>query len=332
MVEIFRYVGIGHEEEFGTPVEGALFFDPASGTLDTPAGYENEVSGGMGRMNRRKMPGFYSPTGNVTLDVDINTLSYFLRGALDGYVFTSGGGAPAHNKHEFYGGNDNVLESWTMRLGKDVFEHVFQGCMINTFKLSVADKLASASVDILAQKDSKATLKTYSDIQSYIPEAYPLAFYNITAEVNGAGVSADVRSVDLTISNNLGRDSGRSIGSMYPATFKCGQRSVDVVMQMQFDDLTYLELFWGGETGPACTGSTQFPILLDYDNDEYGELGVSLPNCRLVSAPIQPRGKDTVYQTITCRAMLAEDVVLAYASTVDTDILCTLLNSETTLA
>jgi hypothetical protein len=188
-------------------------------------------------------------------------------------------------------------------------------------------------VDLFGAQDDTDTLKTYSDIQALIPTQYPMAFYNVTAEVNSSDVSAICRSVDLTIANTLGRDSGRSIGSMFPATFKASNRVVDVVMQLQFEDLTHQTLFWGDAGGPDCGGSTPFPLTLDFDGDTDGELIVDMPNAMMVSAPQQPRGRDPLYQTITCRAMLAEDVLLNDAiTTVDTDILCTLQNNLATLA
>lgn len=329
MVNIFRYVGIGHETTFGVEAAATIYLDPSSCTLDSPAGYEILIEGGMGRSVTRKRPGFYSTGGSIEYPVDINSVGYMMRGAFDQYTFTSG--SPG-NTHEFYGGNTNELDSWTYRVGKDVHEHIFMGCSVNSLRLNVDSGLATASVDLYGAQDDTTTLKTYSAIQSLIPTEYPLAFYDVTATINSVDTSAKCKTVSWTCSNNLGKDSGRSIGSMYPATFKAGNRVIETQLSLQFDDLTHQTLFWGDDGGPSCSGSTLFPLTLTFDGGDSGEMEISMPNCVMTSIPTQPRGRDALYQTITCRALLKEDVALADASTVDTDCLVTLVNAGATLA
>lgn len=329
MVNIFRYVGIGKESTFGTAVAGTIYLDPTACTLDSPQGYEVLVEGGMGRMRSQKRPGFYVCGGAIECPLDVNTIGYMMRGALDQYAFTSGS---PNNTHEFYGGNTNTLSSYTYRVGKDTHEHIFDGCTVNGLRLNFSDGLVGAAVDLFARKDSTTTLKSYSDFSSLIPSSYPLMFHEVTATINSVDTSADVRSGSLSITNNLVRDSGRSIGSMFPSTFKAANRVVECSLELQFDDLTHQTLFWGDEDGPVCTGSTLFPLVLEFDGGDYGEMIIGLPNCVMTAAPQQPRGKDVLYQTITCAALQDTSVALADASTVSTDILVTVLNSGATLA
>ena len=329
MANIFRYVGIGKETTFGGAVDGTIFLDPSSCSLDSPQNPEIVVEGGMGRMAARKRPGFYACSGGVTYPVDINSMGYLMRGALDQYAFTAG---DPNNTHEFYGGNLNVLPSWTYRLGKDVHEQYFTGCMINSLKLSVSDNLATASVDLLGRRDYSTTLKDYSQFADLIPTAYPLAFYDVTATVNDVDSSAICRSAEISINNNLGKDSGRGLGSMHPATFKAGTRLVEITMELQFDDLKHQTLFWGSADGPSCDGSTLFPLCLEFDGGTDGEMEMSMPNCMMNSITTQPSGREVLYQSVICTALMAEDVALADASTVNTDILVTLLNAGATLA
>lgn len=327
MVNIFRYVGIGKETDFGNAVDGTIFLDPESSTLDAPSAPEILIEGGMGRMTARKRPGFYSCAGNIVYPVDINSIGYLLRGALDQYMYTV-----SDLLHEFWGENENQLTSWTYHLGKDVAEFVYDGCMINSLDLSVEGNLARATVGLFARKDTPAELKNYSDFSALIPTAYPLAFYNVTAMINDVESSAICRSTRLTINNNLNRESGRSLASMYPATFRCGARVTECQLELQFNDLKHNDLFWGGAEGPSCDGSTPFPLKLNFDGGDDGDMEIQMPNCTMTSIPTQPRGRDTLYQTITCRALLAPGVVLHDESTVDTEIYVVLANEGGTLA
>jgi Phage tail tube protein len=327
MTNTFRYVGIGKEVAFGTAVAGSVFLEQSSCTLDHPANSEILIGGGLGRMISRKRPGFYSCAGGIDYDIDVSSIGYLWRGVLDQYQYTLG-----EKLHEFYGGNSNELTSWTYRVGKDVKEFVYDGCTVNTLDLSVSGGLVSASVGLFARKDTPATIQSYSAFSSYIPTAYPLAFYEVTAEVNSSDVSADCTGLKLTVNNNLKRESGRALGSMYPSGFKAGDRVVEAQITLQFEDMDMMNLFWGDSGGPDCNGSDLFPLLLNFDGGDYGEMVISLPNCAMISAPIQPKGADPLFQTITCRALKQTSFALNDASTVDTDIYVALTNEGATLA
>ena len=333
MAQIFRYVGIGKETEFGNAVDGTIYLDPISCTLDVPAAPEIMVEGGMGRMVARKRPGFYVPSGSIEYPVDIRSMGYLFRAALDGYDFTAGE-PEGTNTHEFYGGNENVPTFWTYRVGKDVFEHVFDGCVADTLTLNVADGLATANLGLFARKDASTDLKDFSIIEPLMPAEYPLAFYEVTATINdNVEYAAKVRSANMSIKNNIGRDSGRGLGSQFPRTFRCGARTIEYQIQLQFDDLTHLQLFWGDDAGPDETGvgSTPFPLCLEFDAGDYGEMEILSHNCVMTNIPTQPSKRDVLYQTITCRALRESAVALADLSTVDTDVLVTLENFEATL-
>ena len=62
-------------------------------------------------------------SGNIVYAFDIKTIRWLLKWTLGGYVFTD-----LDNLHEIYASDDTDLPSFTARLGKDLFEHVFAGC------------------------------------------------------------------------------------------------------------------------------------------------------------------------------------------------------------
>lgn len=331
MTEVFRYVGIGKEDTFGSEASAVIYIDPTSCTLDVPAAPEIVVDGGMGRMARRKRPGYYACGGAVEYPADVASLTYLFRAVLDQYVFTDAGGEVG-NIHEFYGGNQNELTSWTYRVGKDVFEHVFLGCVGNGLTLNVADGLMTASLDLVSKVDDTTTIKTYDDISAYLPDESEVAFYDTAVSINGVPSSTICKTLNLKINNSIDKKSGRGLASMYPYGFKTnGRRLIEAQMQLEFEDDTHLELFWGGE-GPQTTGSTQFAVDIAIDSGDYGTIDICLPNALLTTIPTQAKGIDTIYQTITVRGLMGLDVELDDASTVNTDILVTVDNGVTTLA
>lgn len=234
--------------------------------------------------------------------------------------------------HEFYGGNSPDLESFTIEAGKDVFEHVFLGCCFNTLTLSVDSGLVMANLGIVAQKDKSDTLKAIGDLT--LTADYPLAFYEVLATVNSSDISANVTSCNLNFNNNIATDRGRHLGSRYPTGFKANARDITATIQMEFENKTYLDLFWGANGVPSNTGSALFPLVLTFNGGpEVGYMTVNFPNCYLESVTTQPSGRDSLIQTLNVRAMLEEDVTLAdEVTTVDTDVLVSLYCDTATLA
>jgi len=103
--------------------------------------------------------GSIAPSGNIVYAFDIKTIRWLLKWTLGGYVFTDLG-----NLHEIYASDNTDLPSFTARLGKDLFEHVFAGCKINSLEISVEDSFCQATAELIAVKDSKAVLKEQHEL------------------------------------------------------------------------------------------------------------------------------------------------------------------------
>jgi len=334
MTETLRYFGYGKETTFGTAVDAVQHVDVASTTLDTPQGAEIIVSGGMGRGALRKRPGFYSPSGNIEYAWDIRSIGWMLRLALGGYTFTTGETGPpkVFNLHEIYGNNNVVLPSFTARCGKDNFEHIFPGSVIDTLSLSVQDNLASATVGVLSQKDAKATLQQPADL--LLPTEYPFAFYDFTGTINSVDKSAIIQNFTLDIANNVNQQSGRTIGSRHPRKFRAGDRVCSLSVSLDFEDLTYLEAFWGSATGPVNLGSTIIPFKINGQaSATEGSIEFNFPHMVIMGIQTQPRGREAITQTLRLQAITDPDLMLADGTTeVSTDIYVKLQNDEPTMA
>lgn len=328
---IRRYCGIAEETEFGqTPAPAAeVHLDIASSTLDPPSDTNIIYDGGARRSARIYRPGFYAPAGNVVYGLDVRTIGWFLKWALGNYEFHSGGGAGSFHLHEIYGSEYVILPSFCARVGKDIFEHVFSGCTINSLEINVGDALCMATVDIVAKKDSKAALEVGSLL---FPDEYPIAFHEVTAFLKGSPdveISAKVKELTLTINNNVAADQGRHIGSRFPARVPANDRETTLSMDLFFEDTEMLESLWGASTGPSDCGSEEYGLSLVLDTDPcaaFGKLVIDLPKMVNTSVTQDPSGRTEMVQSVEARALI--DEVSLENGTAETEILCKLENEE----
>lgn len=334
MGERVRYVGLAEESVFNmeTPPNADFHVDIASAGLDTPTDTQLIFSGGLHRSARTHKSGFYSPSGNIVYAFDVNTIGFLLKWALGGYDFVDGGAGL--NTHDIWGSEVFALPSFCARIGKDLFEHVFSGCSINTLEIQVEGEFCMATADIIAAKDSKATIKDVGDL--ILPDQYPLAFHEVTAAINegqGSDVSAKVKSLTLTINNNISAENGRSIGSRYMRRAVVGERVVTLTKNMFFEDLDALEEIWGGASGPANSGSTEMSVDLNFDAGEGKGIAVHLPRFVYSQVQLQPSGRDELVQSTSGRAY-ADTMNLdgTPATEIESDIHVVVLNNEDEMA
>lgn len=320
MANILRYLGLCEESEFGeNPAPDAVMHaDITEGALDVPSDSQMIYGGGLSRGPNVHRPGFYVCSGSIAYAFDIRTIGFLLKWALGGYSFEAG----TPNKHTIFGANTNILDSFCARLGKDVFEHVFSGCVINTLTINIDGEFCMATADIRAAKDAKANLKNLNEL--LLPDEYPLAWYEVTKKIADGDVSAKVKNLTLEIANNVGDDSGRVLGSRYPKLFRCGERTVTLTSNLVFDDTDELERFWGGSDGPSDTGTSEFKVELDFDAGDDGNMNIELPRFIYTNVGQQSSGRDELVQTANGRAFLPEEI----ATETDTDITIELENDQ----
>jgi hypothetical protein len=329
MPPVLRYAGFGNEATFGTEVPATFHVDIQSASLDAPSGTETYYQGGIGRGLRTRRPGFYAPSGNIVYGWDIRTIAAMLRWALGGYKF--GAGSP--NLHEIWGSVDTILPSYTARIGKDLFEHVFGGCVTDKFELDLAADILQATSDIVARRDSKATIQDEEDL--LLPDEFPLAFHEVTAVLNGdnsgGDVSANIRALKLTIVNGVSADKGRGIGSRFPGRLPASGRDVTLGMDLYYESTDHLEAFWGGATGPSDTGADDLSLAIAATAGADGELSLNLPSVHFSKAALQGSGRDEIVQSCELRAMVSDITLDDGVTDVRSEILASVLNDATNL-
>jgi hypothetical protein len=211
-------------------------------------------------------------------------------------------------------GND--MPSFTAYLGKDLFEHVFKGCVIGQLDLGVEQELANLTLDIMAKIDAKATLKDIEDLllTTTCHGERPKAFHDVACKIGDAGgavsdISAKVRALSLTINNNATTEENIGLNSRFPNEGTAGALDISGSLTLQFESTDYKEDFWGNPTGPTDGDSQLKALEIDIDAGNWGKLVLTMPRVLLNSVNIQPSGREKLMQELSFKALLDCDTL-----------------------
>jgi hypothetical protein len=291
---VTRYLGFAEETTFGTAVAAVETIDPGNAELD-PAGDQALIYEGVSRLDRIVAPAQYLSEGSIETSFDLEAFPWFLKWVLGGYS-VSGTGPYVHS---FFPQDSALMKSFTARVGKDVFEHVFSGCVVGSLSLELDDSFLTASIDVLGGKDEKASLNatpTFTQGDIYAP-------HQVTATINGVDESAFIESFSITIETGADNESGVTIGSRFPRRAFRGAFMVEMEMNLSFFSTTQLEKFWGTATGPTSTTLLEFDTTINVGSN----IVINIPRAVYTSMSQPLGGRDRIEQTATLRALVADD-------------------------
>ncbi|MDQ0418460.1 hypothetical protein J2Z48_002652 [Croceifilum oryzae] len=292
---IARYFGFGEEKEFGVPVPATEMIDPESAELD-PAGDQALIYEGVSRLDRIVAPGIYRSEGSLSVPFDLKAFPYFLKWALGGYEVV--GKEPSFT-HRFYPKQSSLMDSFTARVGKDVFEHQFSGCVVSAVNLELDANFLIGSVDIIGGKDEKSTLQTnplFTSGDIYSPS-------QVTATMNGLDESAYIQSFSIKIETGADNEKGVTIGSRFPRRAYRGAFLVEMEMNLSFFSTIHLERFWGNSTGPTQDKLLEFETKIHIGD----HIDLVIPRGVYTSMQQPLSGRDSIEQTTTLRALVKPD-------------------------
>lgn len=309
--EILRYGELTEEASFAptTPLSQAnmksRWINPSALSLDAPSESDAKVDSAFGRVAVDKYAGFYNPSGSISYQINIDTVAAFLKWALGGYAFTAGVPGPpiAPSIHEAWGSDTRILPSFQSRLGKDTFEHLFQGTVIDTLTLSVEDATTSAEAECSAAIDGKDTSQNGVVVYNKLPNAKVIPFHAAAVTIAGVLQARKIKNLELSISNNLDAEAGRYLGSRYPGRIPANEREVALTLEMDASDTAQLERLWGSSSGPTIDGAVVFPIEITFfgGNNASGvpqNLIVNIPKAFYSTVESQPEGRDEMVQSV----------------------------------
>jgi len=291
---IYRYVGIGEEQEFGVAAPAVEYMDPESAEID-PSGDQAIIYEGASGLDRIAKPGAYFSEGSLTAPVDLIAFPWFFKWALGGY--SKQGEGPY--THTFFPQQSPLMKSFTARVGKDIFEHVFTGMVVSTLELALEDQLLLGTVEMLGGRDEKGTL---ADPVNFT-QGPVYAFHEVNATVDGVDESAALETFTLTIETGADNEAGRTIGSRFPRRAYRGALVVEAEMTLGFFSTSQLERFWGTPTGPTIGDLQEFPMTINVGPN----IDIVIPR-GIYTAMEQPvAGRERIEQTATLRGLVAAD-------------------------
>lgn len=292
---ITRYFSFAEETIFGTFVPAVETIDPESAELD-PSGDQALIYEGVSRLDRTVAPAPYRSEGSFSTPFDLTAFPWFLKWALGGYTVT---GTYSTFTHHFFPEQSALMKSFTARVGKDVFEHLFSGCVVGSLSLELDDGFFTGSVDIMGGADQKGTLQaspTFTQGEIYAP-------HQVTAEIDGVDESANIESFSISIDTGADNEAGLTIGSRFPSRAYRGALAVKIEMGLSFFSTTQLERFWGTATGPSINKLTEIETTIYVGEN----IDILIPRA-VYTAMSQPlSGRDRIEQSATIRALVKDD-------------------------
>ena len=234
-----RYVGLGKESTYGTPVAATRYIDAVASLKPNHNWYIQPSV--VDRSVRKKVLGIYRTEGRIgEFDVEPENIGELLLGCF-GSVSTSQPQAGVY-QHTF--SPADTLPSYTLRLGSDIIERVLPGCLVEalTFKFT-ADKPVKATAEVysgMAESLNSIGTPTLSTLP-------PLTmFENSTLTIAGSDKRQQVYEVEVTVKNNILFNRG-AVDSRYYTVRRYGQREVTGKVSLYFDDTSELQRFLNGE-------------------------------------------------------------------------------------
>jgi hypothetical protein len=292
---ITRYFSYGEETTFGTSALATETIDPESAELD-PSGDQALIFEGVSRLDRTVAPAPYRSEGSLTTPFDLTAFPWFLKWALGGYTVT---GTDPTFTHHFFPEQSALMKSFTARVGKDVLEHIFTGCVVSSLSLELDDGFLTGSVDIVGGADQKGTLQAspmFTQGEIYAP-------HQVTANINGVDESANIESFSINIDTGADNEAGLTIGSRFPRRAFRGAFAVEVEMGLSFFSTAQLEKFWGTTTGPSTSKLTEIETTIHVGDN----IDILIPRA-VYTAMSQPlSGRDRIEQTANIRALVKAD-------------------------
>jgi len=234
-----RYLGIGEETTFGTPVSPAEYIDIVSESISADRATIFPETVRRGPYFAR--PGGYVPSGDIELFASANSIARFLKWAY-GKVTTTVDDAvsPVAYKHEYI--IDKALKSFTAEIAPDVGGSARQlaGCAVSSLAMeAVARELLAVTVSVVCAKEAKITetTPTFDTLE-------PFVFHEGVASIAGS-TNNKVEAFRSTVENTI-PDDDFVLGDQFRPRLHVLGVSITGSLSMSFEDWDEVERFYGG--------------------------------------------------------------------------------------
>ena len=216
-------------------------------------------------------------------------------------------------KHLFRPTKDRNLPSFTARIGKDVFEHVFAGVTIDRLAFTADQGFLTCRMSVQAQKDLRGSLNDGT-------KAFPsdlFTFRTAVSLVNDVDESRNVESFSLEIANNIDPAAGVRFSSRFPREFPIQGADVTGSLTMAFANTDEYQRFWGAANEPAESGASSIKLEQQFQvGDNRLQFILGSVFWTQVSTPVSGRGR--INQTINFRSVEDSTWDVVHVETINT--------------
>jgi len=318
-----RYFGLRPETTYGIEDTSKTikYLEVNKCTLQPPSGANLDIETIEETPTRTKR-GFYSPSGDVEIALDIPTIIDFLY-----YTFgvkVDSGTAAEGLMYEMYPNASKKLPSFTCYAGiddgnTDDYEYVVYGCCVSKLVISLSDGIAIATITIQGQRDSKATLKTDSEID--IDDTYPIAFYEAKTYIGDENTSSRSTSLEFSFDNKITATNGQAFDYMHPYRLPSSGKEPTVKTTVFYNGSDILTKYWGSEQGPTCN-TTYETYKVIFEDEKDNKLTLFFPKFSFDNAPATLEGSEEIKQDLEFKVLKGK-TALADDTNIRTSVLAT---------
>lgn len=338
-----RGFGIELEESYGNAVAKSSF-DPdwwnRADSVDFKLNDEPVTRSGGSRMNKRARAGVMKPTGSTSADADLQQLTWYFRGFLDNYVYTSGGSSATVHTHEFYGGEGKELPSFRGIAVYDMLKKYLYGMLIDGLKLEVSNEGMTVGADWIYKTEAAGIIgsnsETFTEPDELTNQGIFIMFYDVSLKLNNAAMSGVSTALTFEGKNNHNVDKTIGLGSRYPQKrAQAGKRennlsitttltsdTVRNILNAQYGEVNALE--------PSSCKLLQLPLEINIAHCENANISCKIlfPKCN-VRVEYSMSGVDAIDATLSLDTLGTDTVTLADTTTqVTTDMYVKLVNNQ----
>lgn len=327
-----RVVGIKQEETYGVSASAPDFHQEvskASASLNT----EPITKTGGSRMVKRARAGSKKPTSTIEGEVDLKRIGHYLKAFLDNYQFTNGGTNP--NTHEFWGGENNKLNSFTLWETFDVFEKTVVGALLDEFKMEVSDEYMTFTSDWIYKDESSEAINENEEYETKLIDGdYPLMFYDVSLELDEEAPPGIVSSFSFEGKNNLNVEKTIGLGSRGPqrkAAAQARELSLSLISTLEKETVELIQKAEYGEVGnspsPCKLYKIPLKLICNVCEDTTDRLEIYFPAC-IFAVEYELSESEEIEVTFNLNAMGTGSAIKLDGNKITTDMYCRLVNDQ----
>lgn len=226
---VLRVLGLKQEQTYGNLKTGVTNPDFHHKMTDGNFGLNDDpvTSSDGSRMTQMARAGACKPSGSVKGKCDLKRVGHFLKGFFDNYEFTEGE-TNTPNIHEFWGGDNPYLTSFTGWATFDEFQKLLKGLLIENLKFDVSNEWLEQSVDFIYKDETASMINQSTYTVRNVAGAIPIMFYDVTVELFDKDEDELVVGIKNSLSfdgkNNHNQDKTLGLGSRKPQVQALAQK------------------------------------------------------------------------------------------------------------